>query len=56
VELAFVAGFKVGCHVGIHAWPEVTLQQAFLCFIDHVMTNQQIPMGVGKCFWDKQGW
>jgi hypothetical protein len=51
MELAVMAGFQVISNVGIHAWPVITLQQSFFCFVNTIMPYQQISMSFGKYFW-----
>jgi hypothetical protein len=47
-KLKSVAGFKVGSYVSIHAWPIVTLEEAFFGFVDAIVPNKFIAMGIYK--------
>jgi hypothetical protein len=48
VKLTSVAGFEVGSNVSIHARPIVTLEKAFFGFVDAVMPNKFVSMGIYK--------
>ncbi len=55
-KLTSVAGFKVGSDASVHAWPVDTLEKALFHFVDAIMTNKQITMGIREGFRDEQCW
>jgi len=36
--------------VCLHAWPVETLEKALFCFVDTIVTDQQISMGIRASF------
>jgi len=46
-NLTSMAGFKVDSNVSILARPVIAMKEALLCFVDTIMPDQQISMGIG---------
>jgi hypothetical protein len=47
-KLTSVARFEVGSYVSIHTWPVVTLKKALFGFVDAIVPNKFIAMGIYK--------
>jgi hypothetical protein len=46
-NLTSMEGFKVDSDASIHARPVIALKEVLLCFVDAIMPDQQISMGIG---------
>ncbi len=44
----------MGRDVSVHAGPVETLQKALFRFVDAIMTEEQITVGMGEGFWDER--
>jgi hypothetical protein len=43
-----VAGFEMGSNVGIHTRPVIALEKALFGFMDAIVPNKLVSMGVSK--------
>jgi hypothetical protein len=43
-----VAGFEMSSDVSVHSWPVVALEKAFFSFVDAIVPNELVAMGIYK--------
>jgi hypothetical protein len=48
MKLTSVAHFEMGSNISIHTRPVIAHEKAFFCFIDAIVSNELVAMGVGE--------
>jgi hypothetical protein len=55
-DLTFVTGFEMISDHGIHAWPAITLENPFFCFVDSVMSCEEVTVCILENVIDESLW